>query len=101
MSTLNAQQWLALRPYLETAFEMAAQERATWLASIREQDPALAAQLASLLEEHELLSQKGFLEKGNLKSTVKAGEIVKWLKEDFGLGHGHAMAIYAIFKGMK
>ncbi|HMG66352.1 MAG TPA: DUF4287 domain-containing protein [Chitinophagaceae bacterium] len=48
-----------------------------------------------------LATRKGFLEKGNLKPTVKAGEIVKWLKEDFGLGHGHAMAIYASFKGMK
>jgi hypothetical protein len=34
-------------------------------------------------------------EKGLLKPGVKAGEIVAWLKEDFGLGHGHAMAIYA------
>ena len=48
-----------------------------------------------------LATQKGFLEKGNLKPTIKAGEIVKWLKEDFGLGHGHSMAIYASFKGMK
>jgi hypothetical protein len=37
--------------------------------------------------------------KGLLKPGVKAGEIVKWLKEDFDLGHGHAMAIYATFKG--
>ena len=48
-----------------------------------------------------LATQKGFLEKGNLKPNVKAGEIVKWLKKEFDLGHGHAMAIYAIFKGMK
>jgi len=41
------------------------------------------------------------LEKGKLKSEVKAGEIVAWLKKDFGLGHGHAMAIYALFKGIK
>lgn len=34
-----------------------------------------------------------------LKEGVKAGEIVKWLKEDFDFGHGHAMAIYASFKG--
>lgn len=34
-------------------------------------------------------------EKGLLKPGVKAAEIVAWLKEDFGLGHGHAMAIYA------
>jgi hypothetical protein len=36
--------------------------------------------------------------KGLLKEGVKAGEIVAWLKNDFGLGHGHAMAIYATFK---
>jgi len=32
---------------------------------------------------------------------VKAGAIVQWLKDDFGLGHGHAMAIYALLKGQK
>jgi hypothetical protein len=40
---------------------------------------------------------KDFLElaekKGYLKQGVKTGEIVSWLKNDFGLGHGHAMAI--------
>jgi len=40
-------------------------------------------------------------EKGLLNEGVKAGEIVKWLKEDFDLGHGHAMAIYATFKEKK
>lgn len=37
-------------------------------------------------------------EKGLLKPGTKAGEIVAWLKEDFELGHGHAMAIYKLFK---
>ncbi len=31
--------------------------------------------------------------KGFLKDGVKTGQIVSWLKEDFGLGQGHAMAI--------
>lgn len=48
-----------------------------------------------------LAEQKKFTEKGQLKGTVKAGEIVAWLKEDFDLGHGHAMAIYALLKGSK
>jgi hypothetical protein len=39
--------------------------------------------------------------KGLLGPDMKATPIVNWLKEDFGLGHGHAMAIYATFKGMK
>jgi predicted transport protein len=37
-------------------------------------------------------------EKGLLEPGVKAGQIIAWLKEDFGLGHGHAMAIVNIFK---
>lgn len=46
-----------------------------------------------------LAEKKGFLEKGVLVKAVKATEITNWLKEEFGLGHGHAMAIYALFKG--
>jgi hypothetical protein len=52
-------------------------------------------------EFKKLADQKGFSEKGLLKPTIKAGEIVAWLKEDYDLGHGHAMAIYALLKGMK
>jgi len=48
-----------------------------------------------------IAEQKGFLQNGELKSSVKAGDIVQWLKDDFQLGHGHAMAIYALFKGIK
>lgn len=48
-----------------------------------------------------LAEQKGFLQKGELKNGVKAGEILAWLKKDFDLGHGHAMAIYAVFKRIK
>lgn len=48
-----------------------------------------------------LAEKKGFLQKGELKIGIKAGEILEWLKKDFDLGHGHAMAIYAVFKGIK
>ena len=47
----------------------------------------------------ELATQKGFLENGQLKASTKAGQIIAWLKADFDLGHGHAMAIFATFKG--
>ena len=36
---------------------------------------------------------------GKLNPTTKATEITNWLKEEFDLGHGHAMAIFASFKG--
>jgi hypothetical protein len=48
-----------------------------------------------------LAIQKGFLENGRIKEGIKAGDILSWLKQDFELGHGHAMAIYALFKGIK
>ncbi len=48
-------------------------------------------------EDFKKLAEK----KGLLKPDVKAMEIVAWLKKDHGLGHGHAMAIYATFKGVK
>lgn len=44
---------------------------------------------------------KGFSEGGLLKPGVKAGQIVEWLKADFALGHGHAMAIYALLSGKR
>ena len=40
---------------------------------------------------------KGFLKDGQL--TVKATEITNWLKDEYALGHGHAMAIFALLKG--
>jgi len=48
-----------------------------------------------------LAEQKGFTRNGQLAPGVKAGAIVAWLKEDFELGHGHAMAIVALLKGSK
>lgn len=47
----------------------------------------------------QLAEEKGFLKAGQIVKTVKATEITNWLKEDFQLGHGHAMALYALFKG--
>ncbi len=45
-------------------------------------------------EDFKVLAEK----KGLLEPGVKTGQIVAWLKEDFGLGHGHAMAIVLTLK---
>jgi hypothetical protein len=39
--------------------------------------------------------------KGLLKEGIKTGEFISWLKKDYQLGHGHAMAIYTWCKGLK
>ena len=46
-------------------------------------------------------ASQGFTEAGQLKPVVKAGEVVAGLKRDFALGHGHAMAVYALLKGIR
>ena len=66
-----------------------------YLSNIKEKTGKSAADLKKLAGE------KGFVQNGKLSPEVKAGEIVKWLKEDYGLGHGHSMAIYALLKGAK
>ena len=46
-----------------------------------------------------LEEKKKFIIDGELNPKIKATEITNWLKDEFELGHGHAMAIYATFKG--
>jgi len=48
-----------------------------------------------------LAEQKGFIQDGKIAVGIKATDITNWLKQDFELGHGHAMAIYALLKGDK
>ena len=37
-------------------------------------------------------------EKGLTRAGTKATQITDWLKTDYGLGQGHAMAIYKLLK---
>ena len=47
----------------------------------------------SMADFHELARRRGFLDR-----ETRAGEIVAWLKSEFGLGHGHAMAVYGVIR---
>ena len=46
-----------------------------------------------------MAAEKGFAGPGGITAGIKATQITDWLKADFGLGHGHAMAIMALLKG--
>ena len=48
-----------------------------------------------------LAEKKGFVKKDELTEGTKAGDILKWLKEEYDLGHGHVMALVAYFKGKR
>lgn len=73
MSTLSPEEWQVLSPYLDQALAISEDERAAWLSSLDEQNPALAAQLRALLDEHRVLEQEGFLEKGRFGLPSIAG----------------------------
>lgn len=48
-----------------------------------------------------LAQTAGLIEGDDLKAGVKATQVTDWLKREFDLGHGHAMSIYAYFKGKR
>ncbi len=52
--------------------------------------------LADLLA---LAQARGLAVAGRTAPGVKAGQIVDWLAADYGMGRGHAMAVYAVLKG--
>ena len=45
--------------------------------------------------------EKGLADAKGLAPGVKAGAVIDWLKQDYDLGHGHAMAIVAYLKGKR
>ncbi len=62
MRNLSPDRWRIVSPYLDEALEMATTDRAEWLASVSARDAVLAADLRSLLAEHDQMRDSGFLE---------------------------------------
>jgi hypothetical protein len=48
-----------------------------------------------------MAAEKGLADDSGLAPGVRATQVTDWLKADFGLGHGHAMAIVALLKGKR
>ena len=65
----------------------------TYIKNIEEKTGKTAQDFQNLAEE------KAFTNAGKL--IVKATEVTNWLKEEFELGHGHAMAMYAYINGKR
>jgi len=67
---VNSERWALLSPHLDRALEMEAGERAAWLAGLRSEDAALAAEIEALLAEHGALDREGFLERSASAGTA-------------------------------
>jgi eukaryotic-like serine/threonine-protein kinase len=63
---LSSERWQVLAPHLDRAFDLAGDERSSWLAALRQEDPTLAGDVESLLEQHRSLDAAGFLAGGPL-----------------------------------
>ena len=48
-----------------------------------------------------LAEARGLAANDALLPGIKATQVTDWLKADFGLGHGHATAVYAMLTGKK
>ncbi|WP_283419786.1 DUF4287 domain-containing protein [Sphingopyxis sp. Geo48] len=48
-----------------------------------------------------IATEKGLADANGLAPGVKATAVIDWLKQDFDLGHGHAMSIVAYIKGKR
>jgi tetratricopeptide (TPR) repeat protein len=58
---LTPERWAQLEALLDEALERSAAERATWLAQLRQHEPALAAELDTILRAESELDGDGFL----------------------------------------
>jgi eukaryotic-like serine/threonine-protein kinase len=61
---IDNDRWQVVSPLLDRALELSVDERVGWLASLREKDPVLAAEVEALLEDARALDSKGFLVHG-------------------------------------
>ncbi len=53
----------------------------------------------TLSDFKKLAEKRNFIIDRKFNSKIKATEITNWLKDKFELRHGHAMTIFATFKG--
>ena len=59
--------WQEVSPYLDEALALPEDQRKSWLSSLHDNQPQLAALLENLLNEHQALEQEGFLDHPPLK----------------------------------
>src|SRR5262249_48594423 len=93
---IGGERWKALSPHLDRAFEMTVQERGPWLEELASDDPALAAELCGLLDEHKLLSEGRFLEQtvSIVNQAARPGQTLGAYTLDSPIGEGGMGSIW-------
>jgi serine/threonine protein kinase len=58
---LDADRWRVVLPYLDAALDLTEEQRAPWLAALREEDASLVDDLEQLIQRHVALEEQDFL----------------------------------------
>src|SRR5262245_61374563 len=62
MRRIDADNWAAISPYLDQALDLSEDELARWLVAVEKENPALARDLQSLIDDHRAADRSKFLE---------------------------------------
>jgi len=87
MRPFDAHKWAAISPYLDQALDLSEDERARWLAGVERENPSLARDLRSLIDDHRAADRSKFLEDTVLPQPV-AGTKVGAYTLVAPIGHG-------------
>ena len=87
---IDRARWQRLSPLLDQGLEMTAEQRARWLARLRDDDAALAADLEALLDHARAAGDERFLEQapGVLAGATLAGQTLGAYMLEAQLGQG-------------
>jgi eukaryotic-like serine/threonine-protein kinase len=72
MPPISPDRWRVLSPLLDEALDLATGQRSEWLASVAANDPSLAADLRTMLDEHEAMHEARFLDGSVLDPRLAA-----------------------------
>ncbi|MGL4438813.1 MAG: DUF4287 domain-containing protein [Bosea sp. (in: a-proteobacteria)] len=67
----------------------------SYIANVEASTGRSITELVAAAKAEDLADDKG------LAPGVKAGQVLTWLKDQYGLGHGHGMAVVAYIKGKR
>ena len=96
---LTPDRWRALSPYLDHALDIPTEEWSSWLSAIEAQDPALAADLQTMLAEHHVVHRSRFLERAVLDPRAMpmqslAGQVVGAYRLIAPIGQGGSGSVW-------
>jgi len=91
VSGFDPERWAALSPFLDQALDLSDADRAGWLASLSDRDPALAHELAIVFDRYRALGEERFLETdtiADLRPPGLAGTSIGAYTLVSPIGHG-------------